>query len=132
MKPNGVPETDQEADALRGYLPVENLIRLANLRDVEIAASEVRTRRIDDCRSEIKAIKERMKKDRLQLKRLAQEEKELWATPIFQQLDAAREAAWIDAGKLRTEALARGDAPLFETVAQCGARQKSAQAAYTP
>ena len=132
MKPNGIPETDAEADALRAYLPDETLAALGKLRDEEYAEHEKSRRKMDEAYAEIAAIKERMRKDRLRLKKLEAIKREYYSKPLFERLDAAREAAWILASKLRAESLARGEPQRSETVAECGIRQKAAAVCYTP
>lgn len=124
MKPNGIPETDAEADALRAYLPTEKLAEMAKIRDEEIREADEQSTNFRERCATVAAIKERMKKDRATLKKLEAADRSYFGRQLFVRTDAAREAAWIIAAQLRREALARGEAPRFETCAQCSARQK--------
>jgi hypothetical protein len=126
-----IPGNDQEADALRAYIPAGALEDLAKIRDEEIAAHEKRRRKFDETAAEYEAIKERMRKDRLRLKKLEAEKRAYFAEALFPKTDAARDAVWIAAAQARHEAIVRGETPRYETCAECGARQKAA-AIYTP
>jgi hypothetical protein len=131
MNSHGIPGNDSEADALRAYVPLETLKSLHAVCAEEIVEHEKRRKKQDEVYAEIAAIKERMKRDRLALKKLEAQQREYFSRPIFPRTDAARDAAWTAAGKARAEALARGESPRFETAKECGARQKVG-AVYTP
>jgi hypothetical protein len=134
VKSNDTPGTEAEADALRAYVPLELLAALAKTRDEEIAEHDKRRRKFDEQCAEYNTIKERMRRDRITLKKLEAEKRAYFAQPLFPRTDAARDAAWSAAVQARREAIERGESPRYETAAQCGARQKSAAQAgvYTP
>ena len=132
MKTNDTPGTESEADALRAYVPLELLSALAKTRDEEIAEHEKRRRKFDEQCAEYNAIKERMRRDRIALKKLEAAKKAYFAQPLFPRTDAARDAAWSAAAQARRDAIARGETPRYETAAECGARQKAQAAVYTP
>lgn len=127
-----LPGNDAEADALRAYIPSETLVALAKTRDEEMAAHDKLRRGFDEACAEITTIKERMRRDRLRLKALDAQKKKYFAAPLFARTDAAREAAWLAAWEARREARERGEPLRIETVAECGARQKTATVIYTP
>lgn len=127
-----LPGNDHEADGLRAYIPTETLVALAKLRDEEMAEHDKKRRAFDDAAAEIAAIKERMRRDRIRLKKLDAQKREYFSAALFARTDAAREAAWIAAFDARSAAIDRGEPLRRETVAECGARQKNAGACYTP
>lgn len=131
MKTNGIPETEEEADGLRAYIPNEILCSIGKTRDIEIAQSKKLSLQCDEASVNIRAIKERMKNDRINLKRLKAVQDKYFTSRLFEKTDSAREAAWIAAYKTRSEALARGELPKIETCAQCTLRQQN-QIVYTP
>ena len=68
MKPNGIPETNEEADQLRAYIPTETLVHIAKIRDEEVVECENARSTYEAAKAKCKAIKERMRNDRSALK----------------------------------------------------------------
>lgn len=128
---DAIPKNDAEADALRAYVPAETLAALAEVCREECAEADKRSKAADEVHFKIRAIKERMKQDRVKLKQLEKQSRDHFTRALFPRTDAAREAAWLAAVQARREAIANGEAPRFETVEQCGARQKEGRV-YTP
>jgi hypothetical protein len=118
----GIPKTESEAAMLRAYIPSETLTHLAEIQREENKQADKRSRRFYELVARESAIKERMRQDRLELKKLTAQKTKHFETPLFPRSDAARQAAWMAAVEARAAALARGESPRFESAAECGAR----------
>ncbi len=128
-----IPGTEEEAAVLRPYVPLGTLEEIGKIRDQEIAAADKLSRKRDELIAERNAIKERMRQDRIRLKKCEKTLAASWSVPLFPLTDAAREASWAAAAKARRQAIAGGETPLApESCEQCGARQRGASAIYTP
>lgn len=122
MTSDGIPETEQDANALRAYIPTETLTELNRICREESAQADKLSRAYDDATAEIKAIKERMRADRIRIKKLEAQRKKRWETPIYPRYDAGKDAAWRAAFAARNAAVANGEAPKFETTTQASER----------
>ncbi len=119
---HAAPATPAEADALRAYVPTQTLHAIAELSKSESIECEKRRKDYYDAKKAIDDAKERMRKDRALIKAMEAKRKPYLSTPMYQRTDAARDAAWQAARIARDAAIAAGESPKFETLAECSAR----------
>lgn len=111
-----------ELDALRAYVPTETLLQINAISKAECAECDKANRELDAANKAIADAKERMRRDRALIKQMEAKRKAHFARPLFPRSDAARTAA-IEAAKVaRAAAIAAGEAPKFETLAECTKR----------
>lgn len=118
------PVTAAELDTLRAYVPTETLRQMNEISRGESAECEQASRAYEEVGREVAEIKARMKKDRQRLKQLDLKRKAYFARPLFPKSDAARTAAIEAARVARAAAIAAGESPKIETLAECSARVK--------
>ena len=118
--------TAAELDALRAYVPTETLRKMNEISREESAECEKARSAYEDVGREVAVIKARMKNDRQRLKKLDKKRQAYFARPLFPKSDAARTAA-IEAARIaRAAAIAAGESPKIETLAECSARVQAA------
>lgn len=116
------PVTAAELDTLRAYVPTETLRRIAEISKAECAECDKANREFEAVKKAITEAKERMRRDRALIKQMEQKKKAHFARPLFPKSDAARTAAIEAARVARAAAVAAGETPKIETLAECSAR----------
>lgn len=119
------PENEQAAQRLRAYIPIETIQAINEINKQELAESSVMIRKQEERSARRRAIKDQMAALRIEDKRLKKQSDEYFSRRLFQRTDAARSAAWRAASQARAEAVARGEAPRYETAAETGVRMQA-------
>lgn len=122
MNSSEPPETEQEAAALRAYVPEHLLIQLDQALKDGVNESKKLSSEFYRARQEIEAIKLRMAEYRGQIKRLEKVKEKYFSANFFAVADDLRGKLWALAREERAKALERGEAPKFETKEACAAR----------
>lgn len=124
MNANNSPANETEANTLRAYIPTETLREIDRLSKLDSADAEKRRKNFIEANAQIDAAKERMRKERILIKKAEQIRKAYFMSPLFARVDAARDAAWAAARAARDAAIATGEVPKIETLEQCNKRVK--------